>query len=358
MKRYADLWPGLINWKNLLLAAKRARRGKRDRPVVQQFDFQLEWELLLLRSELEKGSYHPGPFRTHKIFRPKTRMISAAPYRDRVVHHAIMNVLEPILETHFYQHSYACRVRKGTHAASRHLQTLLRTYRYSLQFDIRKFFPSIDHDVLKIGFRRRLKDRSFLKLLELIVDGSNPQEPVLDYFSGDDLFTPFECRKGLPIGNLTSQWFANWYLDPLDHWLTSHMRIGGHVRYCDDFVILDNDRQKLCEMKHAVPEFLAKLRLKVHSERLAVLPSAAGRTFVGYRILPSHRVITAEGKQRFLRRLRWIKRSFVNGDISREAVHGRLMSWMGHAGQADSLPLLRKLAADWVFIEGKFDHFR
>ena len=120
----------------------------------------------------------------------KPRLISAAPYRDRLVHHALMNLLEPILDRHFHPHSYACRKGRGTHAASRHLQELLGRYRWSLQCDIRKFFPAIDHELLKGLFRRRLKDQRLLAVMDQVVDGSNPQEDVLSWFPGDDLFTP------------------------------------------------------------------------------------------------------------------------------------------------------------------------
>jgi RNA-directed DNA polymerase len=154
-------------------------------------------------------------------------MISAAPYRDRVVHHALMNVLEPILERHFHPHSYACRQGKGTHAAADRLQYLMGRYRYALQCDVRKFFPSIDHEILKATFRRLIKDRRTLDLMDLIVDGSNEQPAPLAWFPGDDLFTPAERRRGLPIGNLTSQWFANWALTGLDHFITGHLRLGG-----------------------------------------------------------------------------------------------------------------------------------
>jgi len=358
VKRHGNLWPMLTAWSNLLLAARKARRGKRHRPAVRRFEFRREYELLRLRRELLAGTYAPGPFVTHWVHIPKRRLISAAPYPDRVLHHAVMNLLEPILERHFHPHSFACRTGRGTHAASRHLQRLLRRFRFSLQLDVRKFFPSIDHAVLKDRFRRLINDRPFLALLDAIVNGSNDQEPVADYFPGDHLFTPAERRRGLPIGNLTSQWFANWYLDPLDHWLTSRMRIGGYVRYCDDFILCDDDPGRLREMVRAVPAFLAGLRLKVHEERLCVLPAVAGRVFVGYRTTPAGRRVTAEGKHRFLRRLRWMKRAFAAGRIPADKVHQRIMSWLGHAGQADSLPLVRKLADDWVFIDGRFHHFR
>ena len=124
-------------------------------------------------------------------------MISAAPYRDRVVHHALMNVLEPILERHFHPHSYACRRGKGTHAAADRAQSLLQRHRHFVQFDIRKYFPSIDHAILKDLFRKLIKDRRVLALLDLIVDNSNEQEPTAEYFPGDDLFTPHRSRPHL-----------------------------------------------------------------------------------------------------------------------------------------------------------------
>lgn len=162
---------------------------------------------------------------SHWIDRPKRRLISAAPYRDRVVHHALMNVLEPILERRFHPHSYACRKGKGTHAAADRLQNLMRRRRYALQCDVRKFFPSIDHLLLKGTCRRFVKDGRVLGLLDLIIDHSNEQEAVVEWFAGDDLWAPWERRRGLPIGNLTSQWLANAYLDDLDHFVTSRLGI-------------------------------------------------------------------------------------------------------------------------------------
>ena len=135
----------------------------------------MESNLLALRRELADGTYRPGPFSTHWIARPKARLISAAPYRDRVVHHALMNVLEPILDRHFHPHSYACRKGKGTHAAADRAQELMRRYRYCVQMDVRKYFPSIDHALLKASFRRLIKDARVLGLMDLIVDHSNPR---------------------------------------------------------------------------------------------------------------------------------------------------------------------------------------
>jgi retron-type reverse transcriptase len=282
MKRFGNLWDSIVSWPNLLLAARKAQRGKRHRAVVQRFNFQQERNLLDLRDQLQDNAYRPGSFTTHWIHRPKKRMISAAPYRDRVVQHALMNVLEPILDAHFHPDSYACRKGKGTHAAARRLHELMRRYRYTLQFDIRKFFPSIDHQILKEIFRRKIKDPRVLALMDTIVDHSNEQEPMLEYFPGDELFTPLERRRGLPIGNLTSQWFANWYLTGWDYWITKKEGGCGYVRYCDDFVMLRKDRGHL-NADSARGE-LTKLRLRIHEQRLQMQPSREGRTFVGFRV--------------------------------------------------------------------------
>jgi RNA-directed DNA polymerase len=349
MKRYGGLWQRLVSWENLLLAARKARRGKRDRPCVQQFEFNQENQLLALQRELVEGTYRPGGFTTHWIARPKPRMISAAPYRDRVLHHALMNVLEPVLDRHFHPHSYACRKGKGTHAAADRVQRLLGRYRHFVQFDIRKYFPSIDHEILKGQFRRLIKDTRVLRLMELVVDNSNPQEPMAEYFPGDDLFAPHLRRRGLPIGNLTSQWFANGYLSGLDHFVTSRMGLGGYVRYCDDFIVLHDDRDVLGEAAAAVRKYLASLRLRLHDGKRHVKPSRVGLTFVGYRLWAGHRMVRKSSVREFRRRVRWMRRTYAAGQISWDDIKPRLASWVGHARQADSERLLRRLSREWKF---------
>jgi len=349
MKRAGCLWKPLVSWENLLLAARQARRGKRGRRSVQQFEFDIEAQLLDIQGSLEDGSYRPGGFRTHWITHPKPRLISAAPYRDRVVHHALMNVLEPVLERHFHPHSYACRTGKGTHAAASRLQHLLRGHGHFVQFDIRKYFPSIDHLILKALFRRLIKDHRVLWLMDLTVNSSNEQEPVAEYFPGDDLYAPLTRRRGLPIGNLTSQWFANWYLTGLDHFVTSRLGAGGYVRYCDDFVICHDHQRVLRDAVASVRRFLAGVRLRVHEERLSIRPSRAGTTFVGYRLWPTHRLIRKQNVRAFRRRVRWMKQAYAAGLLDWNEIRLRLDSWLAHARQADSNRLIRRLAREWVF---------
>ena len=357
MKRWTDLWPGVVSWSNLVLAARKARRGKRSREVVQRFEFHQERELLRLQHELLSGEYQPGPFTTHWITQPKPRLISAAPYRDRVVHHALMNVLEPLLDRHFHRDSYACRIGKGTHHAARRLQQLMKQFPYTLQCDVVKFFPSIDHDILKELFRQRIKDCRVLALLDTVVDGSNEQEAVIQWFPGDSLLSPADRRKGLPIGNLTSQWFANWYLTNFDHTLTSGWGIGGYVRYCDDFVLLHRDRDKLRGLIPAVAQELTWFRLTLHSERLRVSPTRVGRTFVGFKIRPDQLRIRNANVRNFLTRLGRLQQDFACRRVTRDEVHQRLAGWLGHASQADSLPFIARLAGGWEFRRGRFWRF-
>lgn len=356
MRRYGSLWDRLISWENLVLAACKAQRSKRDRASVQRFNFDQEAELLRLQAELAEATYQPGTFRTHWISHPKPRMISAAPYRDRVVHHALMNILEPILDRHFHPDSYACRRGKGTHAAANRLQTLMRRYRYVLQCDIRAFFPSIDHEILKGIFRRRIKDGRVLRLMDLIVDRSNPQPSSVCWFRGDDLFTPLGRRVGLPIGNLTSQWFANWYLDGLDHFVTSGLGIGGYVRYCDDFLLLADDRRVLREVFGRIEGYLEGLRLKFHRHKCFVRPVRGGITFVGYRLWPSHRRLKKANIRGFRRRVAWMREAYKLGLLDWSDVQVRLDSWMGHAGHVNSGYLIRRLSRDWRFVRGRVDH--
>jgi RNA-directed DNA polymerase len=349
MKRYGNLWDKIVSWENLVLAAKKAQRGKRDRDVVQRFNFILEQQLLRLQQELVDGNYKPGQFRSHWIYRPKSRLISAAPYRDRVVHHALINVLEPILDRHFHPDSYACRKGKGTHAASNRLQKLMRRYKYALQCDIRKYFPSIDHQILKNTFRRLIKDKKVLWLMDLIVDCSNEQEKVLNWFEGDDLFTPFERAKGLPIGNLTSQWFANWMLNDLDHFITSVLGVGGYVRYCDDFILLHNDRTVLKDTKERIVLRLKQIRMCLHENKLSIKPVRAGITFVGYRIWPNHKLIRKDNIKAFRRRVKWMKKAYSKQLADWKDIKIRLDSWLGHAKQANSIRLIKRLSKEWVF---------
>ena len=234
MKRYGNLWDEVVSHENLLRAYRNARRGKRGHRRVERFEFRRESELARLREELLAGTYLPGGYRTFMLYDTKARMISAAPFRDRIVHHALCNVLEPIFERSFIHDSYASRKGKGTHAALRRYQQFARQNAYVLKCDVRKFFPSIDHQILKDRIARKIKDEDVLALAGSIIDNSNEQVSVPGHFPGDDLFTQLDRRRGLPIGNQTSQFFGNVYLDALDHFIKEDLGCPGYIRYVDD----------------------------------------------------------------------------------------------------------------------------
>ena len=215
MKRRGHLFERVADFSMLRRSAIAAAKGKRLSPPAAQFMVDLERECLRLESELQAEEWRPGPFRCFRIYDRKPRLISAAPFRDRVVHHAVSAVMEPSLEAYAVSASYACRKGKGTHAALRKAREHCRSGVYFLKLDVRKYFPSVDHRVLEELLVRRFKDRRLLDLLRLIVRHGPPGSPN---------------GRGLPIGNLTSQHFANLYLGRLDHFVKEELRIRRYLR--------------------------------------------------------------------------------------------------------------------------------
>ena len=198
MKRYGNLYPQIVEFDNIYLAARKAQKGKRFRDNVLEFNYNLGTELLKIQQELRDKTYQPGSYRTFHLRDIKSRLISAAPYRDRVVHHALCNIIIPIFERTFISDTYANREGYGTHKALRRFTAFARSSRYVLQCDIKKYFPSIDHEILKQLIRRKIKCKDTLWLIDKIIDNSNEQEEVINYFPGDDLLTPIQRRHSLP----------------------------------------------------------------------------------------------------------------------------------------------------------------
>ena len=343
MKRHGNLWPTLTSFQYLLKASQKSRRGKRFRAGVSTFEFHLESELWKLQQELQQQTYRPGNYRSFYIYEPKKRLISAAPYRDRIVHHALTGILEPIFDPTFISDSYACRTGKGTHAAVDRSQYFARRFRYVLKADIRKFFASMDHEILIHRIARKIKDPHVLWLTELIIKNSNPQESVLEWFPGDSLFTPSERRRGIPIGNQTSQFFANVYLDVLDHFVKERLQIRGFVRYVDDFLLFSDDKRALADAREQIIELLTELRLKLHVRKNTILPVQEGFRFLGYRVFQTHRLLAKNNVWRFIRRVRKMQKDYSNGRSTLPEIRQQLMSWVGHAQQADTHRLRRHL---------------
>lgn len=349
MKRYNNLWHQIIEFENILKAARQAQRGKRFRDNVLEFNYNLETELARIKTQLETRTYHPGAYKTFEIVEPKRRMISAAPYRDRVVHHALCNIIVPIFERTFIADSYANRVGFGTHKALRRFTKFARSSRYILQCDIRKYFPSIDHEILKALLRRKLKCPDTLWLVETIIDGSNPQETVIDYFPGDDLLTPFQKRRGLPIGNLTSQFFANVYLNGFDHFVKEKIQAEKYIRYVDDFALFSDNPEFLKAARIAIEDYLASLRLKIHPVKSQLFETQQGANFLGFRILPDCIRVRTENLRRARRRLRRMQRDFAQGKIEESEINQSIQSWVAHLKHGDTWQLRQKLFTHLVF---------
>ena len=349
MRREGGLFGRIASFGNLLMAAKSACRGKRFRPDAARFQHDLEANLLVLLEQLRDCGYRPGEYRAFWIHDPKRRLISAAPYRDRVVHHAVCRVVEPVFDRTFISDSYANRAGKGTHRALGRCTALCRRWRYVLKCDVEKFFPSIDHEVLLGMVARKVKCRRTLDLMRMIVSSANPQEPVEQYYPGDDLFTPHRRRKGLPIGNLTSQFLANVMLDPLDHFLKEVRRVRGYVRFADDFLVFGDDKRELASLLPEIRRFLATYRLSLQRRKCVVLPVRAGVPFLGWRVFPDHRLLRRSTGVRFQRRLRELIEDYADGKIDLKDVKASLASWCGHLKHGDTWGLRKKLLRAAIF---------
>jgi hypothetical protein len=328
VRRAGNLWPSIVSFSNLRRAALRASLGKRRVAGVARFLADLEPRCLALKRALEDGTWGPGAAYTFEIHDPKTRTITAAPFEDRVVHHALIDVLEPHLESRMLFESFACRSGKGTHRALVHARRLVRRHAWFLKLDVRKCFESLDHEVVLASFARVIKDRRALDLLGRIVCSS-----------GKD-------GVGLPIGNLTSQWSCNLVLDQLDHQVKEVLRIPGYVRYMDDSALFADDKERLASAHGEVRAFLEeRLRLRLKDEATVLAPATEGLPFLGWRIYRR----TARLRPTNLRRLRarvahrlWEWRT---GSIDETQLLATLRSLTEHLRHGSTLSLRRQ----WLF---------
>ncbi|MDZ4802138.1 MAG: reverse transcriptase/maturase family protein [Bryobacteraceae bacterium] len=352
VKGLSTLWDKLTSFENLYQAATEARSGKRFKDEVARFHHDVGANLVALRDELLGGHYRPGPYRTFTIYEPAKRFISAAPYRDRVVHHALCRTIEPLFERSFIFDSYANRKGKGTHRALDRCTEYCRRFEYVFEGDVKLFFPSIDHEILLDRLARRIFDSRVMALARAIVEHSNPQPPSIAYFPGDDLFTPFDRRRGLPIGNLTSQFWANVYLDPLDHHFRDELGVPGYIRYVDDFLIFSNDKALLTAWRDEAEAKLAGLRLRLHERKRRIFPVAEGIPFLGFRVYAQDRRLLPASVTRARRRLVRMAEEYERGEKSMDAVRRSVCAWIAHASHGNTTGLRRRLFQDAVFRAG------
>jgi retron-type reverse transcriptase len=342
----ADMYAKICSWENLRLAHHKAARGKRGQAAAAAFEYRLADNLLVLQEELLAQTYQPGPYHSFYIHDPKRRLISAAPFCDRVVHHALCNLLEPLFEPSFIFDSYANRVGKGTHRALDRAQQFARRYRYVLQIDVEQFFPAVDHAILRRTLARKIDDPAGLWLIDQILAsgaGVLAEEYYMRWFDGDDLLAATRPR-GLPIGNLTSQFWANCYLSPFDHWVKRELRCPAYCRYVDDALLFAEDKATLWRWHQAIIERLARLRLTIHPGAQP-RPTTEGFPFLGFVVYPTHRRLKRRKVVAYRRKFKQLVAAWVAGKETQEAVMVSLLGWINHARYGDTWGLRRSLVA-------------
>lgn len=345
MRRQYDILERFASFEALHQAHIRARKGKRERAEVMRFSQNLEPELLQLSRQLHSGTFRTGRYRLFRVFEPKERTVAALPYRDRVVHHALISEIEPLFEKTFHHDSYACRPGKGMHAGADRAQQFLRQVQrgsgriYVLKADISKYFDSIDHGVLKRLIRRKIGCPATLAVCDEVIDSA----AVIG-----DL-----APKGLPLGNLTSQLWANIYLHELDDFVKHGLREKRYLRYMDDFCVVHHDKAHLQRIRRDIEHFLwDQLRLTTN-HKTQVFPVAQyrgrGLDFLGYKIWPHHRRVRKDSVLRMRKKMRKMQRQYARGDIGLDDVRAVVASWIGHVSHADSENLRAELLGWYVF---------
>jgi len=347
MKTYKNLFDKVCSFDNLYRSYLDARKCRRYRNYVLDFTWHFEKNLLELQNQLLDQTYCHGGYNEFIVHDAKKRHIKAAPFRDRIVHHAVCNVIEPILDKGFIYDSYACRGNKGTHKAIGRLEKFIRRLElrskddervaYCLQCDISKYFDNVDHQILKALLEKKIKDEKVVWLLDEIIGSSSNLK------FGKDLF---DSRKvGIPIGNLTSQLFANLYLNELDQFVKHQLREKYYLRYMDDFLILGFNKERLRQVKESISVFLRdKLNLTMHPKKVNIYPVDTGIDFLGYRIWTTHRLLRKSTVKRFIKRTRKYKKEVQSEVMDQASFNSSLQSWRAYAQHGDSWRLRERLS--------------
>ena len=334
MKIYKDLYWLIISPDALFRAWDLFKKNKRNRPDVGDFELNLEQNIFDLYRDLKNGIYKYGPYKGFWIHDPKVRRIHKATVRDRVLHHAIFSVLNPIFEPTFIPNSFSCRTGKGTHKGMKKVAEMIRTVNqnntkrcYALKCDIRKFFDSIDHNILFGLVSKRIKDENFLSLIKQIICS----------FKKTD-------GKGLPLGNVTSQIFSNIYLNELDQYVKHNLKARCYVRYCDDFVIVSDSKIFLDDCLEKIKIFCEKkLLLNLHTHKIIFRKARQGVDFLGYVMLPHRRVLRNRTKNRLLKKLTNLKILLDTGIVKRECIGQIVQSYLGILSHCKSENIIQRI---------------
>jgi retron-type reverse transcriptase len=345
MKIYKDLYWLIISPSALFRAWDVFKSDKRNKLDVMDFELHLEKNIFDLYRDLKNGIYKHGHYKGFWIHDPKLRHIHKATVRDRVLHHAIFNVLNPIFEPTFIPNSFSCRVGKGTHKGMAKVAEMLRTVSknntrqcYALKCDIRKFFDSVDHDILIGILSKRIKDEKVMNLLQEIIESFVASRPSL-----------FE-RRGIPIGNLTSQIFANIYMNEFDQFVKHNLKIKHYVRYTDDFIIVSTDRKYLENLINPIQDFLkTKLCLELHPKKVHIIKHIRGVDFLGYVILPEHIKLRKKTKRKIPKKIQEMVKRYKQGRVTELTLYSSLQSYLGVLSHANAYKLGQEIQNKFWF---------
>ncbi len=356
MDTLKDVFREVCDFNNLYRAHLLARRGKRGKREVACFELALSSNLAALQEELLNKTYRPGPYRQFVIREPKKRLILSLPYRDRIVQHSLCdNVLGPLLDRKLIFDNCASRSGKGTHFGLRRLSEFMRRHyhRYGtagwiLKGDISAYFYSISHGLLKARLYKYLADPDLISLVNGIIDSTNDRELLrsLQALSAEHQLPVMQAGRGLPIGNMTSQWFAVFYLDPLDRFIKNELKIKHYLRYMDDFVLIHPDREYLNSCLSEVKAFLAGELDLALNPKSQLFPLRNGVDFLGFHSYLSEtgkviRKLRRDSKARIKRKAGKLNRLYAAGAINLAAVRASLFSWLGHARHGHTYNLQR-----------------
>ena len=371
MRPLKNLYREIVSLENLYRAAHATlARGRRYYGEGAWFSFHLEREVSRLHRELAAGAYRHGRYQIFQIRDPKPRTIAAAGFRDRVLHHAVHDVVEPRLDPLFIFDSYACRKGKGTHRALDRAHRFLRGSAYFVHLDVQRYFQSIDHAVLKGLLRRYVADADLLTLLDQIIDSTHYLAETAYADRGGrritrredgqiDLFAerPEAAYQGLPLGNLTSQLFANLYLNELDQFVKHRLKVRCYVRYLDDMALFAPDKATLHATERAIRAFAGQhLHLALHPSG-GPMPARRGLSFLGFRLFPTHRRLKKTSTSRFIRRLNAFTAAYmaeedpVEQAALRETIQRSVQSFDAHARHGNTFGLRRQLYGRFPLID-------
>ena len=335
MPNFDSLYPELCSLKNLEIAFKKARKGKTTKDYVIKFEENLTENLLQLRTELIFHIYQPKPLQTFILRDPKTRKISKSAFRDRIVHHALYNIISQIFEKDFIYDSFANRLRKGTFKAIKRFEQFQRIVSknytqnaFVFKGDVKKYFDNVNHALLLAIIKKKIVDQRVIWLIKTILANYRTETE----------------GKGMPLGNLTSQFFANVFLNELDQFVKHELRARYYIRYVDDFVILDRSPKILQQYMTEIDVFLREaLDLKLHPDKSKIIPLSKGIEFLGMKVFFHHRLLKGKNLRKFYRKLNSFCSEYDQKTINYDVIYDFLEGWSAYARNANTYKLRRKI---------------